>query len=153
MFKEILEATAITLGWEFDYGREDFHNWAHKLPAFAEDQIYMFVDPITDEAVYEQSSLGGYTANRYSGRLMILRNSDLDEEYDDDAGGDGKYQLYIEPLKTAVKTGVFNFEIRCTYGLVIERWEVIEVINMFSENFDGILLNYQVLDYEINRTA
>lgn len=144
--KEIFQAIATSLGWNFDYGRKDFHNWREVVPGDMEN--YLFVDPIIRKPVYGQG--GGLTSRTYSGHFMILRNSDLDEEYDDTAGADGKYQLYIEPLIQEVETGVFWFEINCTYDLLIE-WEITEIINVFSENYDGILVKYKFTDYQLNR--
>lgn len=145
--KEIFEAIATTLMFEFHYARQDFFNWVDHPTGLALDQIHLFVDPVITEPITEPSAGGEIIGRTYSGRFMILRNSDLDEEYDDTAGGDGKYQLYIQPLKDSVESGAFRFEIDCTFRLLVEKWQILEVINQFSENFDGVLVNYQVKDF------
>lgn len=148
--KEILEAIAATLSWQFHYGREDFLNWVDSPTGLPVDQIHLFVDPVVTETITEATPGGQLRGRRYTGFFMVLRNSDLDEEYDDTAGGDGKYQMYIRPLRDSVElsnTGTFRYEIDCTFRLLVEKWRILEVINQFSENWDGVMVEYQVVDW------
>lgn len=144
--KEIFEQIATDLGWNFEYSRTDFQNLRMNEPG--DFQNYLFVDPIERGTIRGEG--GGLEARVYSGKFMILRNSDLDEEYDDSAGGDGKYQRYIQDLITEIETGDFYNEISCAYSLRSEM-SAIEVVNVFSDNFDGILVTYKFTDYDTDR--
>ena len=124
-FKNIAEEN----DWHFEYSREDYQN----LSELEVGQIGLYVDPIITESKF---SSAGNESLTFSGRFMILMNSDVDESYID------KYNNYIEPLKQN-QLQLLKDEISCS-NYEIKSWKTLEVINYFDSNVDGVLINYNI---------
>ena len=121
---------ADTNGWGFEYGRADYQNLEREIEA---NKVYLFADPIIIDSKF--SDLGSETLS-YSGQFMLLLSSDVDEAYED------KYNDYIKPLLTD-GLQILKDDMACS-DYQITTFRVIEVINLFDQNFDGVLVSYSV---------
>jgi len=131
---EILKAIATSKGWVFDYGRADFHNLFEKSEV--KNKSHLFLDPVKTRDIDNDS---GITEKKvHSGSFMILYSSDIDEKSYDD-----RYQKYIKPIVQGDQKTIKN-SIRCSYQVSFDLWEIVEVINIFDYNFDGIIVTYQL---------
>lgn len=132
--KEILELLAAAQGWSFDYGRTDFHNLFNEVET---DVLHLFLDPVERSKVRNDS--GNIEEYVYSGNMILLLNSDIDE------GGDYnfRYTEYIKPiLEGHIET--IEEDLICGNEATIKEWKEIEVINMFDQNLDGVIITYRV---------
>ena len=133
------------LGWEFHYGRRDFQNLVRTKGA--DDQtIYFFLDPVTRAPEYSADSGFKTGATTYTGRFLIVTKSKLDEVYDKQKNQDvaiGKWRKHIEP-KLKQHFGKLENAIICEDDLQIVSTSILDAINVFGENVDGILVNYNI---------
>jgi hypothetical protein len=136
------------LEWKFCYARRDFDNIVEADSA-NDTKNYFFLDPISRVPVRDQ--FGGRTGQiDYEGYFMILSKSDLDEVYDgqnDVNPNDGKYKKYIQP-KLAALANDFENKLACVADITIVRTSISDIINIFNDNFDGILVNFKFSQYE-----
>lgn len=137
--KNKLEAIAEDYGWKFVYARRDYHN-LFDVSQFISDEMedagngetVLFLDPI----VRSPESIG----MRYSGNFMVLTSNDFDGEYEKD-----KWETIISPLLQKLRSEVYK-DIICDFD--INDWTLIEVINMFDFNADGVSVRYNLRGYE-----
>lgn len=138
---EKLRTIAETNEWIFNYGRRDFHNLV-ETNSEDDPQWHFFLDPVkTDDS--DPLILS------HSGHYMILSKSDMDEVYDDQKEQDkedGKWLKYISPKKEYNKNELRK-AIQCPGDLEIVSSSVSEVINLFDENLDGIIVNFTIKEY------
>lgn len=140
---EVLREVTEGLGWVFHYGRRDF---ANLVTAGSENDSknYFFMDPVTRSPIYNE--FGSRTGEeKYNGYFMILSKSDLDEVYDGQLNVDpvsGKYKKNIQPKLRALAID-FENRLHCTSEVTVVKMVISDVINLFDENFDGILVNYE----------
>lgn len=144
---EILRDTTASLSWEFHYGRRDFNNL---VTASSENDLkwFFFLDPISRDGIRAAGNLTGEYVNE--GYFMILSKSDLDEVYDSQLGvnpDNGKYRMYIKPkLEKLYKE--FEDKLNCIGNLEIKKMRVSDVINLYDENMDGILVQFAINTFE-----
>ena len=135
--KETLQQIARNNGWSFDYGRDDYSN----LERSEDKEFYLFLDPIEELVRFEE---GAQEVGRtYNGRLLLLMVSDYDRVYDDQKGNmpsEGKYEKYIKRCKEEVMKVANAF---CREYDILQ-WRMLEVINLYDTNFDGVLVNFQI---------
>ncbi len=74
----------------------------------------------------------------YSGSFMLLYSSDIDEKSYND-----RYVKYIKPIIDS-QIEIIENDLICEQEATIEEWKEVEVINLFDQNFDGILVTYRV---------
>lgn len=135
--KDKLEQIASDNQWKFVYARRDYQN-LFDVSQFISDEMedagngetVMFVDPI----VRRPDSPG----IRYTGNLMLLTSYDFDGTYKE------KYAKVIRPLIDVV-TGNFYKDLICDFDA--DDWTVIEVINMFDFNADGVSVRFNLKGY------
>ena len=130
-----MKAIAAANSWVFDYGRSDFQN----LFNAAEQKLksHLFLDPV--KIGKNRNDTGGVEAMVYSGSFMLLYSSDLDEvSYSD------RYEKYIKPI-VMTQIELIETDLICTQQANIEQWEIVEVINMFDYNLDGIIVTYRIV--------
>lgn len=125
IFKQIAEDN----DWIFEYSRPDYQN----LNELEQNQIGFFLDPFVTDSKFTDS---GNETQSFSGRFMLLVNSDVDESYQD------KFTNHIEPLKK-VQLQLIKDEISCS-NLEIISFKTLEIINLYDQNLDGILVNYNI---------
>jgi len=119
---------AIENTWIFEYGRQDYLN----LHDIEEGKVHLMVEPITSDSSF--SDAGNETLT-YSGNLFLVKSSDVDEEYSD------KYEQYIKPLFNDMRT-VLTSAFTCSSTFELKAFKSTEVINLFDQNCDGLLINY-----------
>lgn len=132
--KEILETLATAEGWVFDYGRADFHN-LHEA-AEQKNVSHLFLDPV--EINKNRNDSGQVESISYSGSFMILYSSDIDEKSYNE-----RYEKFIKPIVNG-QVELIEEDLICQYEASLEQWKIVEVINVFDYNFDGILVSYKV---------
>ena len=135
--KETLQQIAASNGWHFDYGRSDFHN----LETVAGKDYYFFLDPLEESVTFDDYAEP--TKHTYNGRFMLLKHSDFDRVYNSQSENEqteGKYEQYIKPCKREVMKIAKAF---CG-DYTIEGWRMVEVINLYDNNFDGVLVTFQI---------
>ena len=128
---ELLQLIAINNNWFFEYSRSDYQNLYDGMEI---NKIHLFADPITIDTVFTDS---GNEIKTYTGKVMLLVSSDIDETYKT------KYINNIKPLITT-STQVIKQSILCDDTMEINKFQTIEVINLFDVNLDGVLINYSV---------
>jgi len=136
--KQLLEEQATAKGWGFSYGRKDFQNLvADNMDV---DKTYIFLDPVNRKNL--TGNTGAVYARRYRGYFMLLRKSSLDEIYS--GAVDAKYEKHIQPLEVQLD-GLELSLLGCEVQLDID-WESTEIVNVFGENMDGLLVNFTVTE-------
>jgi hypothetical protein len=126
-FKNIAESN----GFVFEYGRSDYQNLYNE--EISGGTVHLFVDPITIDSSFSDV---GNESQTYSGKFMLLISSDVDETYED------KYNDYIKPLiNSAIQT--LKDELICS-EMEINKFQMMEVINLFDYNLDGVLVSYSI---------
>ncbi|MFV8339142.1 hypothetical protein ACNQGL_07710 [Flavobacterium sp. LB3P21] len=127
---ELLQLIAINNNWVFEYSRSDYQNLYNGMEI---SKIHLFVDPITIDSQFSDS---GSETKTYTGKFMLLVSSDVDEAYLT------KYVDHIKPLITD-STQIIKDSILCS-DYEINKFQTVEVINLFDVNLDGILVNYSI---------
>ncbi|RAK21615.1 hypothetical protein B0I03_10547 [Flavobacterium aquaticum] len=128
---EFLKNLAEDNDWVFEYSRSDYQNLYDEM---TNDKIHLFVDPITTSSSFSDS---GFEEKSSYGKLMILVSSDVDEDYKQ------KYDNHIKPIIDGALQ-VLKDTLVCA-DANIQKFETIEVINLFDFNLDGVLVNYNVI--------
>jgi hypothetical protein len=138
---ELLRDKATLKGWGFDYGRKDHHNLSDITleDGYEPTQWQLFLDPVlVDESREDFVTHSGY--------FMLLSVSDLDQVYDGQKSqevNNGKYRTNIKPKKEYMNK-FFKAEIECLGNMEVTKLVVTEVINIFDNNLDGILINFSI---------
>jgi len=135
--KEKLESIAKSNDWSFDYGRGDFHN----LEITEDKHFFFFLDPLEEVVSFNEGSAP--ESRIYNGRCMLLMKSDFDRVYHDQEENEkveGKYDRYIKRCKEEV----MKIPKALCYEYDILQWRMIEVINLYDDNFDGVLVVFQI---------
>lgn len=121
-------------GWEFTYARRDFQNLYNEEEV--KNKPLFFLDPIIITEEFDEYNTVINT--NYSGSLMILVSSDIDEE-----DYDTRYQTYIKPIiDSTLKT--LKEGIKCDGSNSINTWRSVEVINALDYNGDGVIVTFNV---------
>lgn len=116
--------------WNFEYSRKDFQNLFDDMEY---QKIHLFVDPITTDSTFTDS---GFELETYTGKMMLLVSSDIDESYND------KYMDYIQPLMIGALSTIKQTLICSDYEVL--KFQTTEVINLFDTNLDGVLITYSI---------
>ena len=134
--KNKFEEIATAEGWGFIHARRDFQNLmdaaafvADSVEGYGPGETVMVLDPIKRRALKDGAGI------LYSGHVMILTKSDFDGTYDE------KYNLNVAPLINKVMKEL-PARLRCIYD--VEDWSVIEVINVFDFNADGLSVSFNL---------
>jgi hypothetical protein len=135
--KEFLEAIAVANNWPFEYGRSDFHNLFDEIEQVGVN--HLFLDPVEINTLRNDS--GSVEVIIYTGRFMLLKSSDIDEvDYN------YRYENYIKPI-IENDLPIIEDSLICDNEATLSEWKVIEVVNLFDYNLDGVLITFKV---EIN---
>lgn len=127
---DFLKQIADGNGWGFHYGRQDYQNLNDDIP---EGVVQMYVDPIQTDSSFTDV---GNEMLSYSGKLMLLLSSDVDEDYQQ------KYINYIKPLFEDTRN-LFIGAFACS-DYEINSFKTVEIINLFDSNLDGLMITYSV---------
>lgn len=128
---DFLKNFATANNYYFEYSRADYQNLYDGMEI---NKIHLFADPITIDSTFSDS---GIETKTYTGKVMLLVSSDIDEDYKT------KYESYIKPL-ISESTAIIKQSILCDDTMEINKFQTIEVINLFDVNLDGVLINYSV---------
>ncbi|WP_339875198.1 hypothetical protein [Olleya marilimosa] len=120
--------------WLFQYARKDFHNLFDE--AEQKGVPHLFLDPV--QITEEFDEYNNVTKTTYSGSLMILVSSSIDEE-----DYDYRYQTYIKPIVNDT-VSTLKAAIKCDGDNLITSWRITEVINAFDYNLDGVVITYSI---------
>lgn len=127
--KQLFKTLADDAKWEFHYGREEYQN----LNELELDKVGLFVDPITEDPKFSEY---GQPTMAYFGRFLLLMNSDVDEDYPE------KAENYIDKLKET-ELPIILAKLQCE-NYQINSFRILEAINIYDQNLDGLLVNYNV---------
>lgn len=127
---EFLKEIAENNDFVFEYSRSDYQNLYNGMEI---SKIHLFVDPITIDSQFSDT---GHETKTYTGKFMLLVSSDVDEDYKT------KYNDHIKPLITD-STQIIKDSILCS-DHEINKFQTVEVINLFDVNLDGVLVNYSI---------
>lgn len=133
---DILKAIAASNDWPFIYARQDWQNLYDDIEK--KNVSYVFLDPVERDKVRNDTNV--VEAIIYSGRFMIVRSSDIDEESYDD-----RYQDYIKPI---LEADILTIEeaLSCVYEVEFSQWKIIELINFLDYNLDGLIVNFNITE-------
>lgn len=136
---DVLEGYCNELDWVFSYGNSANNNL---LMDVKENKVYLILDPVrTTEGI---SANGGDGVVNFSGSFMLIIKSNLDNVYHnqlDVPRTEGKYVKNIQPLKEHLNA--LKGLIDCS-NLERANWSVIDAIDIFDENMDGIIITYSL---------
>jgi len=143
--KEKFQEIAQQQGLGFSYGRKDYINLLDDN-SFNEFKFHFLIDPII-KRVDRNLDTGSIDKIRHKGRYMIVQKSKLNEMYDNQLGVSddlGKYNLYIQPVKDIQEKieDIFHFD--NVFSIVFT--EEVETVNTLSENVDGIVVEFEILE-------
>ncbi|WP_067151027.1 hypothetical protein [Pseudotamlana agarivorans] len=133
---EIFKNISIVNDWIFQYARQDFQN------LYDSDEltkVHLLVDPI--KILTNFDDYGGAESTDYSGSFMLVKSSDIDEDYDT------HYQNYIKPIIND-STDIIKNYVKCETNFTLVSWSTIEIINALDYNFSGVIVNYTISDNE-----
>ncbi len=137
--------TAKNVAYYFEHSRTDFAN-LYDADSQTDDQIKMF--HYSKTIVVETNESGYVEGVRYTGDLLMLLKSDLDEVLDVQKDGDavdGKYELYVKDMieDGAILKLIIDYNSCNTdYELIFSN--LVEAYNMFDWNGDGIAVEYEL---------
>ena len=138
--------TAKNVAYYFEHSREDFAN-LFDADSEDDDQIKMFHYTDSIEVVVNESSF--VDGVKYTGSILMLLKSSLDETIDVQKGfdsADGKYELYVKPMieDGGIIKHIVDYN-SCNTDYEISFSDLKEVYNMFDFNADGIWFKYELL--------
>jgi hypothetical protein len=110
------------------------------------NKIYLFLDPVTRRS--ERTITGGLKSKLFSGNFGLLVKSNLDAPYFEEMNNNeniSKYTNNIEPLLLELENMQSDFS--CSNLEIIE-WSEIDIKDFLDENYDGVVVSYQVRSYE-----
>lgn len=136
---EFLKTLCIANGWYFKYARRDHQNLMKEADLL--DVPMLFLDPV--EISDNDNDSGETESITYSGQFMILVSSHLDEK-----DYDFRYQTYIKPIAMAAAKTIKD-AIVCGPAYRFDAWRMIEVINVFDYNGDGVLISFTLTDTDL----
>ena len=138
---EVFEGYCESLNWKFSYG--DAANINLLDSDGLTDSIHFLLDPVTRLKI--KSEYGGDTSQSFTGRFMLLVNSDYDNVYHtqrDTLAEEGKYEKNIKPL-LVYDLQKFEDLIDCS-DYTINNWEVVDAVDVLDANLDGVIVTYKL---------
>jgi hypothetical protein len=85
------------------------------------EKVHLFIDPITTDTTFTL----GYENETYTGKMMLLVSSNIDETYAD------KYADYIQPLMAGALATMKQTFICSDYDIL--KFQTTEVINLLIQ--------------------
>ena len=130
----LIKTICINNNYIFTYARKDFMNLFDEEEQL--DVPHLFLDPVTVDTIFDEYN--SVESKTYSGSLMVLYSSSIDEE-----DYDTRYQNYIKPIVSGASATIKS-AIQCDGIYTINNWREVEVINAFDYNLDGIIITYNI---------
>ena len=128
----ILKNIAETNNFEFIYARRDFQNLNRGDADL--NKIFLFLDPIQKNDSFDEYS--NLISTTYNGTFMLVKQSNFGDDYQ------VRFEEIIRPL-IEEKLNLITDSFGCT-DYSIESWNTTEIINLFSQNFDGVIVSYSM---------
>jgi len=127
-----LKNIAETNNFEFIYARRDFQN----LNRGSEDleKIFLFLDPVQKNDSFDEYS--NLISTTYNGTFMLVKQSNFGDDYQH------RFEETIRPLLEE-KLNIITDSFGCS-DLNIDSWNTTEIINLFNQNFDGVIVSYSM---------
>ncbi|MEM9076310.1 MAG: hypothetical protein AAGC43_04685 [Bacteroidota bacterium] len=127
-----LKTIAEANNMKFEYARRDFQN----LEEIDVNKVHLFLDPVTINE--NHGDYNRVESRDYSGRFLLLVSSEFNQ---DDYEG-----RYLENIKPLIDTSIETVRdgLRCDGKMTINTWSTTEVINLFDQNYDGLVVTYSV---------
>lgn len=145
---EILNDYCNENGMAYSYGRKANLNLLKTQTVIEADKVYLLHEPFPRDPIMNDTGTRAI-GTTFSGGFFLVVNSTPDMPYFNEGNSanadDGKYRTNIAPL-FALKDKIMNF-LLCA-GFDVSRFSAIDVVNLFDENRDGILVTYQVKQYD-----
>lgn len=136
--KQLIENAAAELDMNFLYGDRPSMNLSDSEDC---ERYKLWLLPLENKP--ELNEFNSVVANNWSVALFIFRQSELD------AGAEGaeqyyheKWDLHIKPLYEEDAVGRLTGHFTCRQSITISQMQVKEVINLFSENLDGLYITF-----------
>jgi hypothetical protein len=141
------EITETDLSWKFTYGRSDFQNLM-EADSENDTSTFFFLDPVSRDPLFSPTG-GSLGQTDFEGTFMILSKSELDETYDNQKETDPSLGKYKKNIKPKIESLLSNFKSKlfCN-NIQILRMKSTDVINIFDDNFDGILVSFKFKMFE-----
>lgn len=141
MLKELIEQHAATNGFYFIYGDKATHNLLGCVESL-QGRKGLFLEPIQSDQKFGQ--FGGLESETYRGHFVLVVKSELDGGSPETGGQDYYLQKYENNIKPAKENAtVLGTEIACA-ELEINEWSIVELINFFDENTDGVSVKFTI---------
>lgn len=141
MLKEIIETYSEENNLVFIYGDKATQNLLGCIQTL-NGKTGLFLEPIQRD--YKFSEYGGTESETFKGHLVLIVKSNLDGGSPEIGGQDyydEKYNNHIKPLLSIAQS--LASSITCEELEVLE-WSIIEVVNLFDENTDGISIRFTI---------
>lgn len=132
-------------GWEYHYGNQYTLNLIDtrgEMTLPCNDKIY-FLNELNEES-FVTTSAGQTKETLNVGRFLLVVHSDFDKSFYNEKNDleNSRYKDNIEPLRIKVIEFINSFV--CT-DTEIRNFKMIPVINQKDINFDGWLINYNIV--------
>lgn len=140
-----LKNMAIGMGFRTSYGNRKTNNLLNNTDYQDQDGTIYFLHEAPRRSRVFNTDTGSPIGMRYSGVFFLTIKSDLDENYDVESDNDeqtGKFYKHILPLLKDVESKFFK-KIVCE-DLIIESWNIEEVVNFGDANRDGLMIYYTI---------
>ena len=133
-------------GYDFVTGSKAVQNLFQPNQILNTNQIYFFLDPVTRRS--ERTVSGAVKSKIFIGNFGLLVKSNLDSPYFQEMNNlenISKYTMNIEPLLKKLEDMQRDFG--CSRLEVLE-WSEIDIKDFLDENYDGVIVTYQIRGYE-----
>ncbi|MFC6858800.1 hypothetical protein [Zunongwangia atlantica] len=127
-----LKNIAETNNFEFIYARRDFQNLNRGSADL--EKIFLFLDPIQKNDQFDEYS--NLLSTSYNGTFMLVKQSKFGDDYQ------VRFEETIRPL-IEEKLNLITDSFGCS-DLNIDSWNTTEIINLFNQNFDGVIVSYSI---------
>ena len=145
-FVRIAKEYCVLKGYDFVAGTKAVQNLFQPNQITQPNKVYFFLDPVTRKS--ERNLLGSVKSKIFIGNFGLLVKSNLDSPYFQEMNnqeGISKYTMNIEPL--LLKSEKMQMDLGCS-GIEVLEWSEIDIKDFLDENYDGIIITYQIRGYE-----
>ena len=129
-------AAATPTAYPFTYARKDFANLYDEIEVAALPHI--FLDTVQVSEAYD--NYDNLIEKTYTGSFMIVVSSDVDED-----DYNTRYTNRIKPILDATVDEI-RIALHVQDWIKINSWVITEVINIFDYGFDGVLIDFNIVE-------
>ncbi len=142
-----LSAYCSSNGHKFIYGTKDVQNLIGSLNVLSASQALLTLFPLKEDITTNE--FGAVESITYSSTILLAKKSQLDAGSSAEDGVDyylEKYEAVIKHLKLEAKTTMLS-ALACD-GFAVNKFSIVEVINLFAYNVDGIYIHFTLNSIE-----